>query len=111
MLTENDSSGSVRSSISAASSPFNSQLTTPRLEVINPRILEPSKVDKAQRPRLYNQDSIEIDFLETLGEEDIKPKSFDYAVHPYSYTQSTIGNPLLVLRRLFLVLPGRLITT
>lgn len=51
------------SCLSIANSPLSSQLTTPGLEVIDPRILEPVKIDKEQERQPYDQISIQPNSL------------------------------------------------
>jgi hypothetical protein len=92
--TESSRSSSVGSCFSAASSPLSSRPTTPGLEVIDPRILEPLEVHKEHGCQLYDQDSMQTSSLEmTLDGHDIKNQSFDDAAPSQSHIRSIAIQP------------------
>jgi hypothetical protein len=81
--TQSSRSSSVSPWSSATSSPLSSRPTTPGLDVIDPRILEPLGVYEARRPQLCGQDYSETDILEVPPDgEEVKSQSPAVGAHP-----------------------------
>lgn len=92
--SEGSKSSSVVSCLSAASSPLSSRPTTPGLEVIDPRILEPSEIDKEQGRQPYDQTPMQPNPLKiSLDKQEIKIKPFGDATGSQSPVQSLSVQP------------------
>lgn len=86
--TKSTRSSSASPCSSTTSSPLSSRPTTPGLDAIDPRILNPLEVYQARRPQLCGQDYSETDMLEIpLDEQDTKPQSLGVGAHPEPHIQ------------------------